>query len=288
MFDGFIGQEKLLRVLKAHLEASKIRNELPRHMLFTGPAGLGKTHVSKEVAKELDYNFISTTGRTLASYKQVQEIIEPIEDNTILFIDEIHGLDLRAAEGLYHVMEEGVFAEDMDYKDEDGVIPLVLIGATTDSGNITKPMRDRFSYIFQFTPYSVEELTAIASLIVSETISEQLALRSNGTARIVKRMAYQVLDFITTGVTDLDEIFDILGIDAWGLDENCRLVMRSLKSKTLGLNSISTITGLSPETILNEVEPLLMRKQLIIKTTRGRQLGVTEVVTYMKETGIII
>lgn len=284
MFDEFIGQPRISRILQAHIEACKIREELPRHMLFTGPPGLGKTHLSELTARELGYIFVSTAGRNLTSYSKLTEFIGESDEPVIYFIDEIHGMNLQASEGLYHIMQNGVFADEIATEDADK-LQLVIIGATTDSGAMPKPLRDRFSYIFQFQFYSVEDLEKIVKELAGDDAYE-IAKRSLGTPRIALRIANQVRDFKDTGVSSLEEIFDILGIDAWGFDENARAILNALREhKRLSLDSIAALTGISVETLYHETEPYLLRSGIVLRGSRGRELNYPRYLEYLKEVG---
>jgi holliday junction DNA helicase RuvB len=288
----FVGQEGILKVIRIHLAASKARGELPRHMLFSGPPGLGKTELAKRVAKESGLRFKFSNGRNFTSYTKTVNWFEEILEPTIAFIDEIHGMNIQSLEGMYHLMQEGVFVESLQFVDESFYeelrIPVTIIGATTDAGQLSKPLRDRFSYFLRFKSYSHEELIKIAAQILPDAPAkylDEIAKRSFGNARVAVQTARQVLDFLESGYSEISTIFEILGLDAWGLNDDDRAVVEALTNGgVMSLDTLSAVTKLSKDTLFDDIEPRLIDKGLLERTPRGRKINTVALAKYLTET----
>jgi len=288
----YIGQDDLKRSLRIFIEAAKARSEALDHILFHGSPGLGKTSLAHIIAKELQTNIKITSGPIIEKAGDLAAILTSLEPKDILFIDEIHRLN--------HVVEEILYPAMEDYK-LDIIIgqgpsarimkiplpPFTLAGATTRTGLLTPPLRDRFGVILRVDFYQPEDLKKIitrsAKLLGIPIKNEgalEIARRSRGTPRVANRLLRRVRDFaeveaegiITSQVAK--SALDMLEVDDEGLDKMDRHIMLTLIEKfdggPLGLNSLSAAVSEEKDTIEDVYEPFLIQKGFIKRTSQGR------------------
>ncbi len=290
--DDYVGQEKVKENLMVYISAAKKRGEALDHVLLYGPPGLGKTTLSCIIANEMGSSFKQTSGPAIEKPADLVSILTNLEENDVLFIDEIHRLNHSIEEVLYPAMEDHA----LDYVIGKGPsarsmrisLPnFTLVGATTKAGNISSPLRDRFGVICKLELYTKQELSTIvarSARILGAEIDKQsadlIASRCRGTPRIANRILKRVRDFadvlnegtINTKITtyalqkmDIDEI----GLDA--VDRKMLKVMiENFKGKPVGLDTLGAVTGEETETIEDVYEPYLMQIGFIARTPKGR------------------
>ena len=288
----YIGQDKVKKNLAVYIDAAKGRGESLDHVLLYGPPGLGKTTIAHIIANEMGADIKVVSGPALSSMLDIVSILTGIEEGDILFIDEIHRVNKTVEEALYSAMED--FTLDIVQGKGPGArtikLPInhfTLVGATTRTGMLIGPMRDRFGVICRLELYSKSELSTIihrsAGILrvqIDNDACEELAIRSRGTPRIANRMLKRVRDFaqvlgdgrITLELTD--KALDMIGVDKLGLDENDRTVLEALtvkfKGKPVGLDTLSAATNEDAGTIEDVIEPYLIQLGFISRTPRGR------------------
>jgi Holliday junction DNA helicase RuvB len=291
-FEEYIGQEELKENLKVFVEATKLRNEPLDHLLLCGPPGLGKTSMARLIAEELGVGIHITSGPAVERKGDLAGMLTNLQELDILFIDEIHRLNPIVEENLYPAMEDFEF----DYIVGEGphaknlklpLKPFTLIGATTRTGLLTSPLRDRFGIINRLQYYTSEELTKIversAGLLDIEIVPEgasEIGRRARGTPRIANRLLRRVRDFAQVkndGVIDqaiADHALHKLGIDSLGLDHMDRRLLTIIIDKfnggPVGLESLAAATGEEAHTIEDVYEPYMIREGLLMRTPRGR------------------
>ncbi len=293
-FDDFNGQEKIIENLRVFVKAARLRGESLDHTLLYGPPGLGKTTLSNIVANELGVGFKVTSGPVLDKPGDLAGILTSLEDNDVLFIDEIHRLNPVVEEYLYSAMED--FRIDIMIDKGPGarsvqlnLSPFTLIGATTRSGLLTPPLRARFGIKCHLEYYDHEVLSSIvmrsARLLNVKCSSEaagEIAMRSRGTPRVANAILRRVRDFAQVkGSGDIDtEIakysLEALNIDRYGLDEVDNKLLLTIIDKfnggPVGLSTIATAIGEDAETVEEVYEPFLIKEGFIKRTPRGRQV----------------
>jgi Holliday junction DNA helicase RuvB len=291
----FVGQRQACENLAIFIQAAKARQEALDHVLFSGPPGLGKTTLAQIVARELGVNFRSTSGPVLAKAGDLAAILTNLEPRDVLFIDEIHRLNPAVEEILYPAMEdyeldlvigEGPSARSVKIS----LNPFTLIGATTRSGLITTPLRDRFGIPVRLNFYAAEELFAIVErgarvlgLALSADGAREIAGRARGTPRIAGRLLKRVRDFaLVAGHKTIDaQIADAaltrLEVDARGLDgfdkRYLKLIADAFGGGPVGIETIAAALGESRDAIEDVVEPFLMQQGFVQRTPRGRVLA---------------
>lgn len=288
----FVGQRQARENLSVFIEAARARNEPLDHVLFSGPPGLGKTTLAQIVARELAVNFRSTSGPVLARAGDLAAILTNLEPRDVLFIDEIHRLNPAVEEILYPAMEdfeldlvigEGPSARSVKI----GLAPFTLVGATTRSGLITTPLRDRFGIPLRLNFYETDELLAIVergarilSLDLSAEGAREIAARARGTPRIAGRLLKRVRDFAAVaGQTRVDAVvadaaLTRLEVDGRGLDAFDRrylsLIAQSFGGGPVGIETIAAALGEARDAIEEIVEPFLLQQGFVQRTPRGR------------------
>lgn len=291
-FDEYIGQSKVKESLSVYIKAAKSRKESLDHVLLYGPPGLGKTTLSHIIANELGSQFKVTSGPAIEHAADLAAILTNLNQNDVLFIDEIHRLNKTVEEILYPAMEDfaldfivgkGPSARNMRLK----IKPFTLIGATTRAGMLTNPLRDRFGVICRLELYSTEELQVIversAKILgchIDSDASVEIARRSRGTPRIANRLLKRVRDYaevqgegkITKQIAD--KTLDIMEIDDLGLDTIDRKIMLSIINKfgggPVGLETLAATISEDASTIEDVYEPYLLQLGFISRTPRGR------------------
>lgn len=292
LLDEYIGQEKIKSTIKIYIEAAKQRGESLDHVLFYGPPGLGKTTLSTIIANEMGVNLKITSGPAIEKPGDMAAILNSLQENDVLFVDEIHRLNRQVEEVLYPAMED--FAIDIMIGKEVNARSIrldlpkfTLIGATTRAGLLTGPLRDRFGVVQKLEFYQVDELQNIilrsANVLGVEIGQEgalELARRSRGTPRLANRLLKRVRDFaqvkydgkITKEVADF--ALDVLDVDRLGLDQNDRAILLTLIEKfsggPVGLETLAAALGEDSATLEDVYEPYLLMNGLINRTPRGR------------------
>ena len=293
-FDAFAGQDKVVENLKVFVAAARMRGEALDHLLLHGPPGLGKTTLSAIIANELGVGFKVTSGPVLDKPGDLAGILTSLEENDVLFIDEIHRLSPVVEEYLYSAME--AFRIDIMIDKGPGarsvqlsLSPFTLVGATTRSGLLTSPLRARFGINCHLEYYDHEVLERIilrsARLLRVEctpSAAHEIALRSRGTPRIANSLLRRVRDFAQvkgTGVIDPEIArysLEALNIDRFGLDEIDNKILTTIITKfkggPVGLGTIATALGEDPGTIEEVYEPYLIKEGFIKRTPRGREV----------------
>jgi Holliday junction DNA helicase RuvB len=290
----FVGQQQARENLSVFIEAAKARGEALDHVLFSGPPGLGKTTLAQIVARELGVNFRSTSGPVLAKAGDLAAILTNLEPRDVLFIDEIHRLNPAVEEILYPAMEdfeldlvigEGPSARSVKI----GLSPFTLVGATTRSGLITTPLRDRFGIPLRLNFYTPDELTAIVergARVLGFTLTRdgarEIAGRARGTPRIAGRLLKRVRDFASVGkhatvdAVLADAALTRLEVDKRGLDAFDRrylaLIAENFSGGPVGIETIAAALGEARDAIEEIVEPYLMQQGFVQRTPRGRLL----------------
>jgi Holliday junction DNA helicase RuvB len=292
-FSDFIGQDRIKENLKIFIEAARNRKEPLDHVLFYGPPGLGKTTLSHIIAAELDVHIKSTSGPVLERPGDLAAILTNLSDFDILFIDEIHRLPRIVEEILYPAMED--FELDIIIGQGPSARTLklnlprfTLIGATTRTGLLTSPLRERFGVINRLEFYNPEELrdivlrsSQIMQSVVDDDAALEIARRSRGTPRIANRLLRRIRDFAQvkgSGKVDLEitkSSLLSLDVDEKGLDDMDRKLLTTIIDKfsggPVGIETIAASLREDKETIEDVCEPFLLQEGLLERTPRGRQ-----------------
>ncbi len=291
----FIGQKDLVANIRISIEAAKQRKEPLEHMLFSGPPGLGKTSLAHIIAHEMNSRLTYTSGPAIARAGDFIGILTNLSAGDILFIDEIHRLSKSVEEFLYPAMEsfkidfivdKGPYAKTINFN----LKPFTLIGATTRSGLLASPLRDRFGIQHHLDFYEPEDLAGIIanaakklSLTIDAPSSLEIARRSRGTPRIAIRLLKRVRDFaqVNTGSPSitLDQVLhamDSLKVDEQGLDEFSRKILRVIietySGGPVGVEALAATLNEEVDTLVDVVEPYLLKAGFLRRTSRGREV----------------
>jgi Holliday junction DNA helicase RuvB len=293
-FEEYIGQDNLKEKMNIFIKAAKKRDEAVDHILLYGPPGLGKTTLASVIANEMGTNLKITSGPVLEKAGDLAAILTSLEENDILFIDEIHRLNTSVEEILYPAMEDG----ELDIIIGKGpsarsirieLPPFTLIGATTRAGLLSAPLRDRFGVTHRMEYYHTENLKkiilrggSILGVQVEEEGAEEIALRSRGTPRIANRFLKRVRDYsevrgqgiVTKDIAD--EALSLLGVDSLGLDELDREILTGIienySGGPVGIETLSLLLGEDKRTLEEVYEPYLVKVGFVKRTHRGRMV----------------
>ncbi|MEY4293806.1 MAG: hypothetical protein RIR29_456 [Actinomycetota bacterium] len=289
----FVGQETVRKQISLILEAAKMQGRVSDHILLAGPPGLGKTTLAMIVAKESNASLRLTSGPAIQHAGDLAAVLSSLLPGEVLFIDEIHRMARSAEEMLYLAMED--FRIDVMVGKGPGatsvsleIAPFTLVGATTRSGMLANPLRDRFGFTANLEFYSANELETVAEraadrleIDIEPQALAAIALRSRGTPRIANRLLRRVRDYaLVHKVSRVDEetalaALKLYEVDDLGLDRLDREVLRVLcttySGRAVGLSTIAVSVGEEQDTIDGVVEPYLVRTGLIVRTPKGRE-----------------
>jgi len=294
MLAEFVGQEQARANLRVFIQAAKTRGEALDHVLFVGPPGLGKTTLAQIVARELGVGFRSTSGPVIAKAGDLAALLTNLEERDVLFIDEIHRLNPAVEEILYPAMEdyeldliigEGPAARSVKIQ----LAKFTLVGATTRSGLLTTPLRDRFGIPVRLNFYTVDELELVVKrgarvlgIPISPDGAREIARRARGTPRIAGRLLRRVRDFALVGGRDIidraaaDHALGHLEVDGLGLDQMDRrylsVIAMNYGGGPVGVETIAAALSEPRDAIEEIIEPYLVQQGFLQRTPRGRVL----------------
>jgi len=290
--DDFVGQEQLKGQLALFIEAARRRGEPLDHLLLAGPPGLGKTSLAYITARELDVPLVQTAGPALERKGDVAAFLTALEPGSVFFIDEVHRLARAVEETLYPAMEDrrlpivlgqgaGARTVTLDLP------PFTLVGATTRTGLLTTPLRERFGLSHRLEHYPPSELAeivrrsaAILGVAIDAAGADAIACRARGTPRVANRLLKRVRDFAevrSSGAISADvaaDALELLEVDAEGLErldrEILRVIVEKFEGGPVGLSTLAIAVGEEQDTIEDVYEPYLLQRGLIKRTPRGR------------------
>src|SRR3954471_18200378 len=288
----YVGQPKARAQLEVFIEAARKRGESLDHVLLAGPPGLGKTSLAQIVARELGVSFVQTAGPALERKGDVAAFLTALEPNSVFFVDELHRLPRALEETFYPAMEDGQLPITVGQGAGAKVVtldlvPFTLVGATTRTGLLTTPLRDRFGIQHRLDPYDPADLELIvlrSARILGAEIetagARAIAERARGTPRVANRLLKRVRDFAqvrgtgTIDVASADAALELLEIDHEGLDRHDRellqMVCTSFAGGPVGLSTLAAAVGEEADTIQGVLEPYLLQRGFLQRTPRGR------------------
>lgn len=293
-FDEYVGQEHVRSNLQISCNASKRRGEAMDHVLLHGPPGLGKTSLARIIAGELGVGFKGTSGPAIERPGDLAAILTTLSERDVFFIDEIHRLSRAIEEVLYPAMEDfeldivigqGPSARSVKIP----LKPFTLVGATTRSGLLTSPLRDRFGIVHRLDFYSVDDLSRIVirsagilNIVCDDLAAREIASRARGTPRIANRLLKRARDFAeerANGVLSVEvarQALDLLEIDGRGLDRTDRafltLIIEKFDGGPVGIETVAAALGEDRDTLEDVFEPYLLQEGFLARTKRGREV----------------
>lgn len=293
--DEFVGQKKLRDNLKVFIEAAKSRSAALDHVLFFGPPGLGKTTLAQIISREMGVGFKGTSGPIISKAGDLAAILTNLQPHDVLFIDEIHRLNSSVEEILYPAMEDGqldlIIGEGPSARSvKIDLPPFTLVAATTRSGRITRPLRERFGIPLRLEFYAAEDLSKmvertakVLKVNITEEGAYEIAKRSRGTPRIAGRLTRRVRDFAVVAKTDVidakiaDTALLQLEVDHQGLDSMDRSYMECIAKNyaggPVGVETIAAALSEQRDVLEETIEPYLMQCGFILRTPRGRMIS---------------
>ncbi len=291
-FDDYVGQKTEVDNIRVFVEAAKLRRGPLCHLLLCGPPGLGKTTLAQICARELGVEIQATSGPAIQKKGDLAGILTSLNERDVLFIDEIHRLNAVIEENLYPAMEDFSFDILIGTGPQARSIkmplkPFTLIGATTRTGLLTSPLRDRFGHVARLDYYDENALSSIVrhsaqklNIAIDEDALYEVARRSRGTPRIANKLLLRLRDFATVKKMKTitraiaDESLLKLGIDATGLDKMdhkyLMAIIQTFQGGPVGLDTLAAVTGEHANTIEDVYEPYLLQQGFIQRTPRGR------------------
>jgi Holliday junction DNA helicase RuvB len=290
--EDFVGQDTLREQLAVAIEASAARGEALDHLLLAGPPGLGKTSLAQIVAAELDVPFVQTAGPALERKGDIAAFLTALEPRSVFFVDEIHRLARTLEETFYPAMEDRRLPITVGQGAGARVVtlelpPFTLVGATTRTGLLTTPLRDRFGIQARLEPYATDQLAVIVrrsagilEVELDERGAAAIAARSRGTPRIANRLLKRVRDYAEVRMEGVvtaaaaEAALELLEVDELGLDRLDREILGAICGKfgggPVGLSTLAVAVGEEQDTIEDVYEPYLLQQGLIKRTPRGR------------------
>lgn len=290
--DDYIGQTRIKENMRILIQAAKKRGEVLDHLLFSGPAGLGKTTLANVIANEMGVNIKTTSGPTIERSGDLAAILTNLEEGDVLFIDEIHRMNRSIEEVLYPAMED--YALDIIIGQGPAArsirldIPhFTLIAATTRTGLLTGPLRDRFGATYRLEYYNPQELkdiiirsASILGISIDDSGALEIATRSRATPRLANRMLKRVRDYAQVKADGIitkkiaQEALTFYEVDKMGLDTTdikiLNLLVRTFKGKPVGLSTLASALGEEEGSLEDVYEPYLLQQGLLIRTPKGR------------------
>lgn len=294
-FEEYIGQRRVVENVELMVKSAVKRNAAMDHALLSGPPGLGKTSLAMLIAKNIGSELHVISGPAIEKKGDLAAVLTNLAPRDVLFIDEIHRMHISVEEILYSAMEDyrldiligqGASARTMQID----LVPFTLVGATTRSGLLSNPLRDRFMAHLHFDYYGAEELAVILNnnakkmgISLAKEAKNEIAMRSRGTPRIANRILRRVRDFALVeghDVVTLDDVqkaLKLLDIDQLGLDSMDRKILSVIKdyygNGPVGIDALSATLGEDKQTIEEVYEPYLLKEGLLLRTPRGRALS---------------
>ena len=286
-FSDIIGQSRVKIVCETLFKSAKIRDAAVPHILYSGPAGTGKTTIALAMANEVGVRLIKANGGIIKSIADLQPYISMLNRRDILFIDEVHRIPIKVCESLYTVMEDFRYELLTKKGPKSETIPeFTLIGATTDLGSMPRPLKDRFKFTAEFEQYSLDELTEISlkvaegySFKMPKMVAKKIAKTCRNNPRHVVSRTEWIRDFMLANKRkkikhgELMDVIQMQGFDEEGLTPTDHRYLEVLMNcGPVGLSSISSKINIHPMTITNDIEPYLLQRGFIKITTAGRDI----------------